>query len=178
MKRWSYIIMGILLMHEGKGQKTGTALVAFTLPLVALIDLESASSKNISLVFSAPTEAGNAVALPATNSSLWLNVTSAVTATLTRQITAEMSGSVPSGLSVNLEVTGPFGSGAGTRGSPGPVITLSNSAQTVINGIGGAYTGTGISNGFQLNYSAVLQDYSLLTSGSGVFTVVFTLMDN
>lgn len=180
MKFLIQVLVGIMILNEVSAQKSGTATVSFTLPLVGIMDLESASSKNISLVLSGPAEAGNAIALPATNSSLWLNLTSAVAASQTRRVTAQVSGSIPAGISVNLLVTGPSGSGGGgsARGTPVSAVTLNNSAQTVINNIGGAYTGNGVNNGFQLNYSAALQNYSQLRSGSGTFTVVFTLIDN
>lgn len=180
MKFLIQVIIGVIAWNGVRAQTTGTATVGFTLPLVGIIDLESSSSKNISLVFSNPAEAGNAVALPATNSFLWLNLTSAVTASQTRRVTAQVSGSIPAGISINLLVTGPSGSGGGgsARGTPVSAITLNNSAQTMINNIGGAYTGNGVNNGFQLNYSATLQNYSQLRSGSGTFTVVYTLTDN
>lgn len=180
MKLLIQVLTGIIVWSGAAAQTTGTATVSFTLPVVAIMDMESASSKNISLVLSGPAEAGNVVALPAANSALWLNLTSAVAASQTRRVTAQILGSIPAGISVNLLVSGPSGSGGGgsARGTPVSSVALNNAAQTVISNIGGAYTGNGVNNGFQLNYSAALQNYSQLRSGSGTFTVVYTLIDN
>ena len=177
MRLYVQILLGISLWGRVEAQKTATAQVEFTFSdEVVFLDLEGPSS--ITLTFTAPTEAGNALAVPPVNSSLWLNLTSAVEASETREVTAQVTaGNLPDGVTLNLQVTGPSGAGGGARGSAVPVITLNNSAQTIISGIGGAYTGHG-EHGFQLSYSASIQNYSQLKAGNTTFSVTFTLSDN
>ncbi len=176
MKIFVQLLFGMFIMNGVSAQTSGTVSVGFTLPLVAMLDIEGGSG--IALNLSAPSEAGNPVAVPAANTALWLNFTSAVTPSLSRQVTVQMSGSLPLGIGLGLLATGPSGSGAGARGSAGAQVTLTGSAQTLINGIGGAYTGNGLNNGYNLSYTALLQNYTQLRAGSEAVTVVFTLMDN
>lgn len=161
------------------GQTQGQTTINLTLPSVALLDIESVASKNLAISFTAPTEAGNAIISPASNSSLWLNFTSSVTVSQTRRVTVQTSGTLPVGVSVTVHANGPSGSGAGARGIAGGVLTLSTGIQNLITGIGGAYTGNGVGNGFQLTYVASPgTNYSALRSGSSVFSVIYTLTDN
>jgi hypothetical protein len=161
------------------GQTQGQTNVNLTLPSVALLDIESLTSKNFAMSFTAPNEAGNAIITPASNSSIWINFTSAVSASLTRRVTVQASGTLPAGISVTVQANGPLGSGAGTRGTAVGLLTLTTGVQNLITGIGGAYTGNGVSNGFQVTYAASLgTNYSALRSGSAVFTVIYTLTDN
>lgn len=179
MRGFIIILLIIWLINPVSGQTEGQTAVSLTLPSVALLDIESLTSKNLAMSFTAPTEAGNAIITPASNSSLWINFTSAVSASLTRRVTVQASGTLPAGVSMTVQANGPAGSGAGTRGVAVGLLTLTSSVQNIITGIGGAYTGNGVSNGFQVTYTASLgTNYSALRSGSAVFTVIYTLTDN
>ncbi|WP_394994748.1 hypothetical protein [Emticicia sp.] len=172
-----YIFMLCMITHVVYGQttSTGTTSASLTFPLVALLDVEPIGSINLS--FTAPTEAGAALGSSATNTTKWINISSAVTTGLTRRVTAQISGTVPNGVRLQLQ-TANATSGAGTRGTAITPIFLTTTAQTIINSIGGAYTNSGSGVGYNLTYSLDIQTYSLLSSGSSTFSVLFTLADN
>lgn len=163
----------ILTSFCGYGQ-SATVTSAINMPVVALMDVEPAGS--ISLNFTAPSEAGSILGSSATNSSKWVNISSAVTTGQTRRVTAQISGTVPAGVRLKL-ATAAVAGGAGARGTPVSLLFLTTSAQTIINGIGGGYTGSGAS-GFNLTYSLDIQTYNQLKSGAYTFSVLYTLSDN
>ena len=174
MKIYIFIVLW-MITHVVYGQTTATVGASVNLPLVALLDVEPSGS--IALNFSAPSEGGTVLGNSATNSSKWINISSAVTSGLTRRITAQISGTVPNGVRLQIQ-TANATSGAGTRGTAITPIFLTTSAQTIINSIGGAYTNSGSGQGYNLTYSLNIQTYSLLRSGSSTFSVLFTLADN
>jgi hypothetical protein len=154
-----------------------TASISITVPSYALLDIAPNNTAfNLNLV--APTEAGNISTINPANSTKWINFTSAVAPGITRRITAQVSGALPNGLNLKLIVANYAGAGAGTTGTSSGTIFLSGTAQTVINGIGGAFTGDGINNGYNLKYSVEIVDYSLLKAQSNTFSIIYTLIDN
>jgi hypothetical protein len=170
------ILLLILFSPCVFSQTTAPVGVSITMPSVALFDIEP-NNTGFTLNFSAPTDAGNG-GISTTNNSKWLNFTSAVVSGSTRSISAQISGTMPSGLNLRL-VTGNYvGSGAGALGSPVSPLNLTTSQQTIIDNIGGAYTGNGSSNGYNLSFSLVISDYSLIRSQSATLTIIYTLIDN
>ncbi len=155
--------------------QSASVSVGINLPAVALLDVEPAGS--VALNFSAPAEAGNILGSSSTNNSKWINISSAVTPGLTRRVTAQISGTVPAGVRLRL-ATATVSGGAGTRGTPVTPLFLSTTAQTIVNGIGGGYTGSGPGSGFNLTYSLDIQTYNLLKSGTYTFSILYTLADN
>lgn len=165
-----------LILNETFGQ-TSSVGVSFSLPSVALLDVEpNANSINLSLT--APTEAGSMVTNTASNNTKWINFSSAVTPGQTRRISAQISGVMPNGLNLVLNTSTYSGAGAGTLGSRVSPITLTASSQTIINGIGGAYTGNGASNGYNLTFTLSISNYSQLRSQSSTVSIIYTLIDN
>lgn len=166
------LLLNVFLTY---GQTSISVSAGINMPIVALLDVEPAGS--IALNFTAPTEGGAILGSSATNSTKWVNISSAVTTGLTRRVTAQVSGTLPSGVRLKLVTANAVG-GAGTRGTPVTPLFLTTSAQTIINGIGGAYTTSGAGAGFNLTYSLDIQTYSLLKSGSSTFSILYTLADN
>ena len=78
-------------------QTTASVGVSISMPSIALCDIEP-NNTGITLSMTAPTEAGNIVVSTATNNTKWLNFTSAVTATQTRRVTVQLSGTLPNGV--------------------------------------------------------------------------------
>lgn len=156
------------------GSFAQTYNVNFTLPQVALMDIEQNSSINLDLT--KPTEAGNRLANPANNTTKWLNYTSAVASGGSRSITASINQNIP-GIDIKLQAAQATG-GAGTLGTPSSQITLSTVPTTIISGIGGAYTGNGVGNGHQLTFSAVSNNYTNLSASNTSVTVTYTITDN
>jgi hypothetical protein len=154
-----------------------TANIAITVPSYALLDIAPNNTAfNLNLV--APTEAGNIATISASNSTKWINFTSAVGVGITRRITAQVSGTLPTGLNLKLVVANYAGAGAGTTGTSAGTLILNGTAQTAINNIGGAYTGDGTSNGYNLTYSIEIANYGLLKAQSNTFSIIYTLIDN
>jgi len=160
--------------------------ITISVPEVALVDIEPAATKNITLGFTAPTEAGNPVIPNTSNTTLWLNYSSIKSvADPTRNVSVSVNAIIP-GIDIQVTAAAATGSGGGTLGTPVAQLTLSATDQTIISGIGSAYTGNGANNGHNLTYA--------LTAGSGpggvavyadlqaaattVATVTYTISDN
>lgn len=151
-------------------QTTGSRNIAVTLPVVTLMDIEPSGA--ISLNYTAPTEAGNAITAPAANTSKWINYTSAIAPSgLSRRITASVNQTIP-GIDIKIQAATASGSGGGTLGIPSAQITLTTTAQTIISGIGGAFTGNGSNNGHQLTITLITNNYSNLDSRSNTPVII------
>ncbi len=169
-------ILFSLLMLMSYGNTFAQAYnVSLTLPQVALMDIEQATS--ISLNPTKPTEAGSRLANPANNTTKWLNYTSAVASGGSRTISASINQTVP-GIDIKLQAASASGSGGGTLGTPSSQVTLSTVPTTIISGIGGAYTGNGVGNGHQLTFSAVPNNYTNLNASNNTVTVTYTISDS
>ena len=158
-------------------QTSASADVSISLPSVALLDVEP-NNGSFNLNLTAPTEAGNPLTTTATNNAKWLNFTSAVTTGATRRISAQLSGILPSGINLKLVTANYVGAGAGTLGSAASPIYLNSTQQTVITNIGGAFTGNGTGNGYNLTYSVEIANYSLLKTQISTISIIYTLIDN
>ncbi|NND05999.1 MAG: hypothetical protein HKN87_06450 [Saprospiraceae bacterium] len=134
--------------------------VNIAVPEVALLDIESNGSKDITLGPDVPTEAGEALDFSnETNSDLWINYSSIVGSKSDprRDVTVQItSGEVPSSMLLSVEASADAGAGDGMMGTPGTSITLNAKAQDIITGVGSAYTGNGPSKGHLLTYKLSL----------------------
>lgn len=163
-------LLGIFSSCSIFSQTTGSQNVAVTLPVVTLMDIEPTGA--ISLNYTAPTEAGNALTAPAANTTKWINYTSAIApAGLTRRITASINQVLP-GMDIKIQAASASGSGGGTLGTPSGQVTLTTTAQTIISGIGGAFTGNGSNNGHRLTITLSTNTYANLTAGSNTPVVI------
>lgn len=160
-----------------EAQSTASVGVNITMPAIALLDIEP-NSTGFNLNMTAPTEAGNAITTIGTNSSKWINFTSAVASGASRRISIQISGTIPNGVNLVLTTSGYSGGGAGNLGNRVNSLTLSTNQQTLINSIGGSYTGNGVGNGYNLNYTLQVANFSLLRSQSTTLSVLFTFIDN
>ncbi|MCV6630293.1 MAG: hypothetical protein OIF50_10625 [Flavobacteriaceae bacterium] len=171
-----------LCLVSAQDDADDTHNVSITIPEVALVDVESASSTNISFDFVAPTEAGDPLTAPADNTSLTLNYSSIVsTADPTRTIKVSIDSEID-GVDITLAAAAYSGSGEGATGTPaGAALVLSTSEATLISGIGSCYTGNGTANGHQLTYGlevvGATASYEDLTQGSNSVTVTYTISD-
>lgn len=152
-----------------------SASVSFTMQEAAYIKVAPDNSV-FDLVVSSPTVAGEAVMIPASNSTKWINFTSAVVPLATRTISVRItSGDVPSGMALKLSISSANG-GAGVLGNNLSSVNLSTNPQTIISNIGGAYTGQGSGYGYNLGFELVISDYSLLRAGNTNISVTFTII--
>lgn len=172
------ILIWVLLLFSNKiFAQTANSTVSFTLPSVSLLDI-APDRNSFTLTFVAPTESGNVITSTSTNNTKWLNFTSAVPPSVTRKITAHLAGTIPFGVNIIVNVANVAGAGAGVRGNPVSPVILSSTPQTIINGIGGAYTGSGGSQGFQLTFSLGIGNFAQIRNQTSNTTVVYTLADN
>lgn len=171
-----------------KAQDTNTDnhTITISIPEVALVDIEPAATKNITLGFTAPTEAGNPITPTTSNSTLWLNYSSIKSvADPTRNVSVKVNALIP-GIDIHVTAAAATGSGAGTLGTPAAQLTLSAADQTIISGIGSAYTGNGANNGHNLTYAlaagsgpgGVAAYADLQATATTVATVTYTISDN
>lgn len=160
--------------------------VTISVSEVALVDIEPAATKNITLGFTAPTEAGNPVIPNTANSTLWLNYSSIKSvADPTRNVSVSVNAIIP-GIDIHVTAAAATGSGGGLLGTPTAQLTLSATDQIIISEIGSAYTGNGANNGHNLTYAlaagsgpggvAVYAD--LQATATTVATVTYTISDN
>lgn len=166
----------ILLFLSVHIRAQSTVSVGITLNSVALLKL-SPNSNSISFSFSTPATAGGALTT-LTNNTKWLNFSSAVVPSASRRITAQISGgTLPNGLQLTV-AAGTAVTSTGTVGSSSGTVTLSTSSNTIVNNIGGAYTGSGSNTGYNLTYTLSISSYQQLRSGTSSFSVTYTLVDN
>ncbi|UCA58058.1 MULTISPECIES: hypothetical protein [Chryseobacterium] len=160
--------------------------ITISIPEVALVDIEPAATKNITLGFTAPTEAGSPIIPSAANNTLWLNYSSIKSdADPSRNVSVKLNAVIP-GVDVHVTAAAATGSGGGTLGTSAGLLTLSAADQTIISGIGSAYTGNGTNNGHNLTYALVagsgpggVANYAdLLATATTSATVTYTISDN
>lgn len=172
------LLLFLILLCQGVfAQTTASVGVSISLPSIALLDVEPNNS-GFNLNLTAPTEAGNPLTTTATNNTKWLNFTSAVATGTTRKISVQLSGSLPNGINLKLVTANYAGTGAGTLGNAVTTLYLSSTQQTVVNNIGGAFTGNGSGNGYNLTYSVEIANYSLLRNQTAPVSILYTLIDN
>jgi hypothetical protein len=156
------------------------------IPEVALLDLETAGDKTITMGPEAPKEAGEALDFSnQTNADLWLNYTSVVGSKSepSRDVTVQItSGTLPSGMVLSVRSAKDAGMGDGQMGTPGATIKLDGTAQQIISGIGSAYTGNGVMKGHQLSYTLGLDNKkgsyaSLDYDQATTLAITYTLTD-
>lgn len=165
---------------------TDNHTVTISIPEVALVDIEPAATKNITLGFTAPSEAGNPIVPSAANNTLWLNYSIIKTDTKpSRNVSVKLNAIIP-GVDVNVTAAAATGAGGGALGTSAGLLTLSAADQTIISGIGSAYTGNGANNGHNLTYAlaagsgpgGVANYADLVAKPSTVATVTYTITDN
>ncbi|QRQ99871.1 hypothetical protein [Dyadobacter sandarakinus] len=172
--------LGFSFSSSAQDTNTDNHQITVEIPTVALLDLETSGTKNITASFTQPTplEAGDKISAPANNNTLWLNYSSIQTGTTTKRVDVKSSALV-NGVDIHL-IAAAAATGAGTKGTPTAGFNLTAADQTLINGIGSAYTVSGPNNGHQLTYAFTSADanYANLRSGSTTVTVTYTLADN
>lgn len=156
--------------------------VFFSIPEIALIDIESVSTNDVRFTVVPSNEPGeNANIFESSNDPLWINYSSALSnSNSSRSVTAEISqGELPDGILVYLEASSYTGTGRGNLGHPAEKIELSTQPRPIITGIGNCYTGNGVNNGHLLHFSLEISDYYRINAiGETVFTILYTITDN
>ena len=156
---------------------TATHTISYTVPKVALVDVEGGASISLALV--APTEAGLGMDMSASSSALWLNYSSTTATAQTNTVSVKADVLLP-GVALKVLAGADAGTGAGTVGTAASQITLTTSDQTIVSAIGTCYTGDGTSKGHNLTYSLATSSYTLIkyTASPTSVTVTYTITNN
>lgn len=160
----------------------GELNVSFSLPPVALVDIEPDANNSIHFTVLPAAESGASPQIKrTTDQTLWLNYSSALANPQnTRSIVAEITGGgLPEGISLNVEASRHEGMGSGQLGQSAGKVSLSSHPRAIITNVGNCFTGDGENNGHQLTFSIEVSDYSKITAASeSSFTILYTLSDN
>ena len=171
-----FLFFTLACLLYSKDINNASHTISVVVPKIAMLDIESNISNDITLEILSPSEAGNS--LPsATNNNLWLNVTSVAASGNFRDITVKINKPVK-GIDIKVVSDTYSGLGYGSWGTPLPQITLSPNDQTLISGIKSGISGDGIFNGFNLKYSAQIADSNygnISSSNNKDITVTYTL---
>ncbi|VAW21965.1 hypothetical protein MNBD_BACTEROID01-430 [hydrothermal vent metagenome] len=175
-------VLVLMAMHFSTyAQSDGQADVSFSVPEVALVDIEP-SGFGIELSLAAKSGGGLPIepAVPS-GGKIWLNYTSSLaTGSNTRSVSVQViNGKVPSGIILLLQASADAGNGRGNTGIPAGRVHVSTSPQVIISGIGRCYTGNGPGYGHQLSYSLMISDYAELDfDESTTLQIAYTITDN
>jgi hypothetical protein len=157
-----------------------THLLSVIVQEVAIIDIEPSGSKDFTFTFAPPTEAGLSLTNPTPNNTLWLNYSSIKSASdPTRSVLVKLSTAVSGGISFTVFALPSIG-GVGTLAGIAPPVSLTTTNQSVLGGIGSAYTGNGPGAGHQLLYTTAFSpgSYGDIRASNQAITVTYTLTDN
>lgn len=156
--------------------------VSFTIPPIALLDIEPAINNAIYFSVSPSIESGASPQIQnVSNETLWLNYSSALSSIHgSRKIVAQITGGkLPDGFKLNVEAAQYRGNGKGTMGHSAGKVALTNQPQAIISEVGNCYTGDGEGNGHSLTFSIEVNDYSKISSDDETaFTILYTISDN
>jgi len=145
----------VTIIGFAQDSKQASHTITIGTPAVALLDLEGPSEVNMAPA--SPSEAGHSLNFEnATNSAMWINVSSIVgeTTQTSRNITVQLTtGVVPSGLILKVRTANSVGDGQGNFGTVLPEIILSEYSKNIISGVGSCYTGNGVSSGYNITYT-------------------------
>jgi len=176
MRKMKMIVLGIALVlcWSGLMIAADTATQTFSLSVLDICVIGVTGNPG-NLEVQAPASGGETPDNPFDDST-YAVYTSVVGSGQARQITAEWGAtdSAPSGTSLKLEVTELAGV---NEGSAAAEITMSDTPQSIITGIGSCATGTGI-GGAKLKYTLSVDDVTQLVAGSSEsVTITLTLAD-
>ena len=155
--------------------------VRFSIPEVAMVDLESDASF-VEFEIEASSEPGGEPTIrKRTNNNIWINYTSAIRQSGNkRSINVEISeGFAPAGTAFYIEASQASAFGSVNQGISAGKVQVQKNPRPIITDIGSCYTGDGVNNGHELRYYFEITDFNKLQSAvTQVFTVMYTITDN
>lgn len=182
----SLAAIALAVNANAQDSNTDNHTITISIPEVAIVDIEPVAAKNITMGFTAPTEAGLPLLGPANDNTLWLNYSSIRSAADdTRTVSVRLDAELP-GIDINVTAAAASGTGEGTFGTPSSQLTLTAADQIILSGIGSAYTGDGATNGHNLTYALALGGSTgataayedLVATASAEAIVTYTISDN
>jgi len=167
-------------MANVSGQTVINRSASITIPSLALVDIEP-NSNTINLSYSNPSEAGSPMDVSgAVDNTKWLNYSSSNAISVTRAITVQISsGTIGSGLNLNLVASAYSGSGNGVSfaTSAGSKV-LSGTPQIILTGLSSCFTGNGSGNGHLLTFSLTVSNYgNIKFANSSALVITYTMVD-
>ncbi|NCA79923.1 MAG: hypothetical protein EOM76_07040 [Sphingobacteriia bacterium] len=155
--------------------------VYFSLPEVALLDLEPNLNNDVLFSIESNGESGSSASVHHSSTTIWINYSSSLSGSQSsRTITAEISqGFLPEGILLFLQASEYSGTGGGAFGHSSGKVALSSQPKPIITNIGNCFTGDGINNGHLLSFSVEISDYSKIVSvENSNLLVLYTITDN
>jgi hypothetical protein len=153
-----------------------------TIPEVALLAIHSENADGAEFNSIAPNIAGGSIQFDQSNQTgNWINYSSVINPNHYRKITATITGEIPPGLILKVNVSECRGKSMGEVGQGHRTVKLSNYPAEIISGIGSGYTGKGVENGHQVLYEIEINNkefYSKSQKNNSSVNVVFTLTDD
>ena len=156
--------------------------VSVTIPEVALLAIHSDFADGTEFYSTSTNSAGGSIQFNQPNKSgNWINYSSVINRNQHRKITATITGEVPPGLILKLNVSECRGNSMGEVGQGHRSVKLSNNPTEIISGIGSGFTGNGVENGHHVQYEMEVNNKDFYTNSqknkNSVY-VVFTLTDD
>ena len=177
------VYLFLILVNSITAQTTDSQEIEFriALPEITLVSIAPENS-TILLAMEKTEFAGEKIVYTSKQDhQLWLNYTCSIAPeSPSKNISVQIvSGSVPTGIDLQLSVSEYSGSGKGEFGTPIHKLSVQNYPQNIISNIGGSFTNKGTNNGHKLEYSLGVTNYKLLDAeSSNTLTIVFTISDN
>jgi hypothetical protein len=181
------VILFILLFpaFAFNGRSTGNDTehkMIITIPEVALLAIHSENTDGAEFNSIAPNIAGGSIQFNQSNQTgNWINYSSVINPNHYRKITATITGEIPPGLILKVNVSECRGKSMGEVGQGHRTVQLSNYPAEIISGIGSGYTGKGVENGHQVLYEIEVNNkdfYNHPQKNNTSVDVVFTLTDD
>jgi len=155
--------------------------ISITIPAVTLIRIAPVASKNLTMDFTAPTTAGNAINAPTNNSTLYLQYSSILTAPATTRKVSVKTSALINGVNISVTAADPSATNLlGGGGTGSTVSAIAATDATLITGITSCATGIGATDGSNLTYNlntGTASNYGNLRSGTTSVTITYTLSD-
>ncbi len=171
----------ILVMHSALFSQTTDEFVSLVIPEIAQLTIEP-NNGPVTFEVSVTPIAGAGEFITDTDESRYLNYSCALSSTSSsRVLYAELSsGSLPSGLILQVELGPPIGTAEGQLANPVGPVELSTSPSIVGDGIRGCKTGSGPGTGHNLLYEIIVDEENDIgmTSGVNPLVVTYTLADD
>lgn len=181
--KYGVLLLALVFSTSLFAQQQANSDVSFSMPEVALIDIEPGVNNTIYFEVDASPESGTEPVISENvNKTLWINYTSSqIGSQGSRSIsTVISSGSVPAGINIFIRAAKYTGIGEGEKlGRRLGRKKLDNNPRTIIKNIKNCYTGDGVGNGHLLTFTMEIDDLTKVTSiNDANFVVTYTLTDN
>ena len=140
--------------------------------------LQVVSKENVHLNLNKVNDAGSQIE-SASSCEIWLNYSVSSERGIRKKITVRKStGNLPPGTKITMQAKAANQFGDGDKGFSTGLQILNAYEKTLIQNIGGAYTGSGIGKGHEIHFTLEHNDFKKLKSGNHSITVTYTILDD